>query len=284
MAFLESPRFPATSNYGVIGGPMFKTEIVETNSGKESANSVWPYPLNTYDLVIENRSVSSIEDLLKFFNAMKGRFNRFRFKDHMDYKSSDIGSSIAFTDQECSGDKDGTNTDFQLLKEYGAGSETTYRVIKKPVSGTVICGIGSVQEEDFSIDTTTGIITFDDITQNITAITQANPCVVTLDSNPFVTNQTVYISGVSGMTQINDDRYKITNSSGSDITLDLDSSGFSAYTSGGTAKSLPQSGETVTAGFEFDVPVRFRDDQFPARIDANTVWSLSSLPLEEVRL
>ncbi|HQU88341.1 MAG TPA: hypothetical protein PK620_07510, partial [Denitromonas sp.] len=37
----------------------------------------------------------------------------------------------------------------------------------------------------------------------------------------------------------------------------IDSSGFSAYSSGGVVNTRPQDGETVTGGCEFDIPAHF---------------------------
>jgi hypothetical protein len=34
MSFLETPRFPERIGYGAVGGPMFRTEIAVTGSGR----------------------------------------------------------------------------------------------------------------------------------------------------------------------------------------------------------------------------------------------------------
>lgn len=79
----------------------------------------------------------------------------------------------------------------------------------------------------------------------ITNITRANPCVVTA-SNYFVVNNRVTISDVAGMTQLNGNTYSVISSNSSSFTLNVDSSSFSSYTSGGTGtlyttyKTLPQ--------------------------------------------
>lgn len=68
----------------------------------------------------------------------------------------------------------------------------------------------------------------------ISGITAANPCIVTL-ANPIniAVNDVVFITDVGGMTQINGFSAIVTAISGSNITLGLDSSTFSAYMSGG---------------------------------------------------
>jgi len=68
----------------------------------------------------------------------------------------------------------------------------------------------------------------------ITGISQANPCVITA-SNYFVAGLDVMISGVGGMTELNGNEYSILSVTNTSITINVDSTSFSAYTSAGTA-------------------------------------------------
>ncbi|NOX74842.1 MAG: DUF2460 domain-containing protein, partial [Alphaproteobacteria bacterium] len=45
----------------------------------------------------------------------------------------------------------------------------------------------------------------------------------------------------------------------------------------------PASGVVLTAGFEFDVPVRFDTDQLDVTHDIERLGSITSIPLIEVR-
>lgn len=80
----------------------------------------------------------------------------------------------------------------------------------------------------------------------ITGATQANPCVLTVTGNTFVANQFVTISDVEGMTELNGNTYEITNVTGAAVTINVDSTGFSAYTSGGIAAVYGQIYRTIT--------------------------------------
>lgn len=78
--------------------------------------------------------------------------------------------------------------------------------------------------------------------KNITAVTQANPGVVTSNSHGFANGDWVYISGVGGMTQLNGNTYEVANVTANTFTLKniytgvaVNTTGFTAYTSGGTA-------------------------------------------------
>jgi hypothetical protein len=154
---------------------------------------------------------------------------------------------------------------YQTIKQYGtdktAGtSGYPYRQIKKPVAGTVLVGIGAtaIRSADWSVVTTTGRVTFaDDVTKSITSIGQSSQAVLTVGTHSFVTGMSVHISGVGGMTQINNQRALITGTDATHITIAINSSAYSTYTAGGVVHTRPQSGEVPTAGFEFDFPVRF---------------------------
>ena len=88
--------------------------------------------------------------------------------------------------------------------------------------------------------------------QNISAVTQANPAEVTVaDTADFLTGDTVDIAGVVGMTELNGNTYTITVTSGTTFTLDgVDSTGFTAYTSGGVAT---RNAIAYPTGFWFEV-------------------------------
>lgn len=63
---------------------------------------------------------------------------------------------------------------------------------------------------------------------SITGITAANPCVVTA-ANSFFVGQTVTITSVTGMSEINDNTYEIIAVTGANFTLSLNSTGFTPY-------------------------------------------------------
>lgn len=72
--------------------------------------------------------------------------------------------------------------------------------------------------------------------KNITGATQANPCQLTVVGHGRTTGDPVMIAGIVGMTQLNDKIFTLTVVDADTITLDgVDSTGFTAYTSGGSA-------------------------------------------------
>ena len=75
--------------------------------------------------------------------------------------------------------------------------------------------------------------------QNITAITQANPAVVTVTGHNYVTGDDVYIASVGGMFALNGKRYRITVIDADTFSLDgINSTSLPAYTSGGIVEKV----------------------------------------------
>ena len=80
--------------------------------------------------------------------------------------------------------------------------------------------------------------------KTITGITQANPAVVTASSHGYSNGDEVLISGVSGMTEVNNKRFLVADKTTNTFELqdkdgvDINSSGFTAYTSGGVSNKV----------------------------------------------
>lgn len=76
-------------------------------------------------------------------------------------------------------------------------------------------------------------------TVNITAITApgVSPTVLTAN-NSFQVGQSVLITNVQGMVELNDNYYTITSVNATTVTIDVDTTGFTAYTTGGEITSF----------------------------------------------
>lgn len=89
--------------------------------------------------------------------------------------------------------------------------------------------------------------------RTITGVTQANPGVVTAVANEYVNGQRVKITGVVGMTELNGNSYIVRNKTTDTFTLEtlagvaVNTSGYTAYVSGGTAASMQQKGIYLTS-------------------------------------
>ena len=160
MAFDEI-QFPLRVGFGSSGGPAFSTEIITVDGGYERRNQNWSQARRHFDAATGLRSASDVASLIAFFHARAGRARGFRVKDWSDFTSAADGvSASAFTDQTI-GTGTGSVTQFQLKKNYTSASVTHARDIRKPVTGSVTIGVNGTQAlTGWSVDTTTGIITF----------------------------------------------------------------------------------------------------------------------------
>jgi uncharacterized protein (TIGR02217 family) len=205
----DEVELPLRVGFGSKGGPNFSTEIVVIDSGYERRNQNWAQARRVYDVRAGVRSTADAAALLNFFHARAGRARGFRLRDWSDYSSAaDNLSTPAFSDQAIA-TGDGATGIFQLVKNYASGGVTHVRTINKPVTGSIVIGVnGTALTTGWSVDTTTGLVTF------------ATP---------------------------------------------------------------PASGAQITAGYLFDVPVRFDADYLPLTAE-NYVAYQAEIPLVEVRV
>ncbi len=167
-------RFPPNLSFGSVGGPERRTEIVTLANGFEERNTPWAHSRRRYDAGVGMRSLDDVETLIAFFEARRGQLYGFRWKDWSDFKSCLPNDEPAYTDQLI-GVGDGASAQWQLIKKYASGAQEYLRPIQKPVLGSVKIGIdGDPLQESvhYSVDVTTGIVTFDtppDIDAGITA-------------------------------------------------------------------------------------------------------------------
>jgi uncharacterized protein (TIGR02217 family) len=285
MASFTETQFPPEISQGSSGGPSFSTDIIATVSGFEERSGNWSEERNSFEALHENLNQEDFEAILIFFKAMRGKLYGFRFKDWGDYKSCGINSAIAFDDQII-GSGDGSTVAFQVVKKYTNGF-TYQRDIKKPVSGSVLAGIGGKQSTtNFAVDTSTGVVTFDNITKTITgAVSSAGNTVITAAIHGLIAGDSVYLSSFTGSwAGLNAARYTVTAAATNTFTIVFNSSAYTAYSSNaGQLKTAPQTGESVTAGFEFDVPARFdTNDMISSWVNFQSFGF--SLPIIEIKL
>lgn len=152
MSFIDV-RFPKQQGYGSVGGPGFKTEVVETLNKRERRNRVWTDARRRYDLAMTARTQAEAEDIHAFHSAMGGREHSFRFWDPLDYK---LASQLI-------GTGDGATKTFQIVKTYTEGSATHTRTIEKPIAAGLKVYVNDILmtlTTDYSVNALTGIVTF----------------------------------------------------------------------------------------------------------------------------
>lgn len=131
-----------------------------------------------------------------------------------------------------------------------------------------------------------GIVT--EATKTITAVTKANPAVVTASSHGFSNGDRVYITGVVGMTQLNNREFTVANQTTNTFELSgINSTGFDTYSSAGVAGKIVEITTTysVTEIFEInhaqsaDVLFLAHKSHEPAKLTrtSHTSWTLTDI-------
>lgn len=177
MAFFEV-QFPTKIGFGAVGGPTWSTLVNAGFSGFEQRNKNWANTRNEYQLDLVAQPISVFTTVLDFFQAVNGKGDAFRFKDPTDFQATAQATSPATGD--------GNNKIFQLQQTYsvgvGATKRTYTRTISKPIMALLTPGGAALTDfqgnaltntvnvylnavlktltTDYTIDATTGLITF----------------------------------------------------------------------------------------------------------------------------
>jgi uncharacterized protein (TIGR02217 family) len=171
MAVFHEVRFPTEISLGAKGGPERKTDIATLRSGSEERNSIWFHSRRKYQAGYGVRHIRDLERVVQFFEERRGRLYGFRWKDKADFRSS-IGTGAVTPLDQFIGTGNGAATQFQLTKTYGKIFAPYTRIIAKPVQDTVVIAVNGVQQTSgWSVDTTTGLVTFTVAPANGAAIT-----------------------------------------------------------------------------------------------------------------
>ena len=204
--------FPLDIALKSVGGPERRTDVVVLGSGREERNARWAHARRRYDAGYGIKTFDALSQVVSFFEERRGRLYGFRWRDRLDHSSAAPDAGLSVSDQAI-GTGDGVAAAFQLMKTYGGAFSPYQRPIAKPVGGSVAVAVdGVVQAEGtaFTVDTTTGIVTF--------------------------------LTG-----------------------------------------HIPATGAAVTAGFLFDVPVRFDTDYLEVDLSAFAAGAIPKIPLIEIR-
>jgi hypothetical protein len=135
-----------------------------------------------------------------------------------------------------------------------------------------------------------GLVT--ESTTAITAITKANPAVVTANSHGLSNGDRVFIASVSGMTEVNNREFTVAGATTNTFQLSgIDSSAFTTYTSGGTVGEIVEVTTTYTTAQlstinyaqSADVLYLAQESHAPAKLTrtSNTSWTLTDIDFKD---
>jgi uncharacterized protein (TIGR02217 family) len=160
--------FPNDESYGSSGGPGFNTAIIELPGGSEQRVGRWAQGRRRFNVAYDIKTWAQCYAVQTFYIARQGALYGFRYKDWRDYATTADGRTppwggvvVSHQDQLNWATGDGVTTQFQLQKRYTSGPNTIVRKIDKPIAGTVLIAFSGVQQTTgWTVDTTTGIVTF----------------------------------------------------------------------------------------------------------------------------
>lgn len=266
----------------------FFLEVTRTASGSRFAALKNGKPWRTFDIEYVKALPELAEQVISLYYRTWGGYAGFRVKAWDDYTTALDGKS-SYTSLDCRLDVVSAGV-YQLVKEYGRDKPgltsigRPRRTIYKPVQGKAVIAVAGLEYPNGStIDYTTGRATLAaNKTGIVTAIAKGSTTVITV-ANSFIVGESVAVSGVVGMTQINGRRGIVTAASGTQITVAINSTAFSDYVSGGTVQTRPLNSGTdiVTGGCEFDYPVAF-SSRFNVSALGMDIGQASGLTLEEI--
>jgi len=239
MAF-DEVQFPPKIAYGSRGGPVFLTDVVRQENAFESRVAIYADADQKFNARSGIQSIAQLNSVVDFFYARMGKHRGFRYKDFRDFEATQEVMVV-----------DGSN-ELQLVRNYVSGPTTFIRTIRKPVaSPAVTMRRNSSPFAAFSLDLTTGIATLTPDATNaiasssllaISAISLANPAVVTSAVNDFIDNDYIKIAGAAsnGMVELPDGEYIINQLTTTTFELvGIDSTLFTAYDGTGATCRQP---------------------------------------------
>lgn len=149
MSNLVFPNLPGLSNDNKKR-VIWRNKILEASSGKEQSAKRWSYPKYAFNIHFNvlraSDSYVEYQQLLGFINQVGGSFDTFLYTDPSDSVATDQTFGVG----------NGSATVFQLTRTLGSFTEPV-----KAINGTPsIYKNGVLQSSGYSIDVTTGIITF----------------------------------------------------------------------------------------------------------------------------
>ena len=151
-------RFPLDVALGARGGPERRTDVVTLASGAEERNSRWARSRRRYNAGYGVKSRADMQQVLAFFEERRGRLHGFLWRDGLDHSSN---GGVPTASDQVIGTGDGVRASFQLTKRYGASFDPYFRVISRPVAGSVKVAVAGIElSSGWTVDTATGVVGF----------------------------------------------------------------------------------------------------------------------------
>ena len=87
-------RISVDVEQGAVGGPRFRTDILELRSGLEQRNALWSQERGEWDISYGMMNKDGYMDVANFFRARRGRGFGFRFRDWTDFEAENAPMTL----------------------------------------------------------------------------------------------------------------------------------------------------------------------------------------------
>jgi uncharacterized protein (TIGR02217 family) len=151
-----------------VGTVEYLTTVIPRGNGGEQRIARWDDGLPRFDAALGVRSLNDLRTLVKFHGRRKGKARGFMVRNLLNYEvtGEESGEGVF-------GTGDGVETEFQLKQSttdyveadpvYGETGNTETRTIylPEPDTVTIFADGEEVEEDDYTINYKTGVVTFD---------------------------------------------------------------------------------------------------------------------------
>ena len=138
-----------------------------------------------------------------------------------------------------------------LIKSGASIEDQLWLLVEREINGSKVQYIEYIEMWDETMENAIFMdcaSCYDGVEKDITGATKADPVVITSASHGFENGDKVRISGVAGMTELNDNIFTVANKDTNTFELfEVDGSEYGAYVSGGIAKKCA----SVVSGLEY---------------------------------
>ena len=173
--------FPRLEEWGHEGGPGFQTGVGEADSGHVTAVSRRSKAKRKFFARFDAKDEVESSMVLDFYYCRNGRGCSFNYEDPRDHTTNPSpqkiqeGIEIIDFDDQVLGVGDGVTTQFQLIKRYqDSGGFSYVRALTKIKEDTTRIGVAGVEKTagtDFTVNLTTGMVTFATAPANLAQVT-----------------------------------------------------------------------------------------------------------------
>lgn len=260
---------------GVRGKNMRNNTRVTTYNGEQQVNVNWTRTIRQYELGVVPMLIAQWQQIEALYEVTDGGAFGMLLRDP---KDDEVAASAGKLYPRTSGVNVGAAglgygvPTYNLMKRYGVTGTSRFkdRKITRPLGIPTIYKNGTplslgTADGQFTFNSATGVVTINQTGSSVgVAAVAGTNTVITFSSSAFTAmfavGDRLWLQAVTGTSAsvLNEKSHLITNISGSDITIAVNTTGLTI--SAGFGIYYPQSDDALTWSGQFYVPVHFLDD------------------------